>query len=85
MLILATVPKQKTLSGDDFLLRLRDDFDIVTGAMEGDFDFCSSHLRTMRSDEDELTKNGESFIAQICDMGYGKVLADGIFRVAIGE
>ena len=85
MLVLSTTHKGENLSGDEFLSRLRNDFDVVTGALEGDFDFCVSHLRTMRVDEDELSKNGEAFVAQICDMGYGKVLADGIFRVVMGE
>lgn len=85
MLVMATVPRGKNISGDDFLLQIRNSFDVVTGALESDFDFLSNHLRTMRTDEDELSKNGESFIEQICDMGHGKVLADGIFRVAIGE
>lgn len=85
MLVMATVPRGKNLPGDEFLSRIRNYFDVVTGALESDFDFCSDHLQAMYSDEDELSKNGESFIEQICDMGHGKVLADGIFRVAIGE
>ena len=85
MLILSTIHKHENLAGDVFLLRLRDNFDVVTGALENDFDFCSDHLRMMRIDEDELAKNGEAFIDQICDMGYGQILADGIFRVSMGE
>ena len=85
MLILSTVHKNENLTGDEFLMRLRDNFDVVTGALENDYDFCSEHLRMMRIDEDELTKNGEAFIAQVCDMGYGQILADGIFRVSMGE
>lgn len=85
MLVLSAVHKHERISGNDFLLRLRNYFDLVTGALDGDFVFCSEHIQTMRIDEDELAKNGESFIELICDMGYGTVLADGIFRVAIGD
>ena len=85
MLIISTVHKNENLAGDEFLLRLRKNFDVVTGGLESDYDFCSEHLRMMRIDEDELSMNGEAFIAQICDMGYGQILADGIFRVSMGE
>ncbi len=85
MLVCSTVAKGENLSGDEFLSRLKDDFDIITGACDGDYDFCSSRLRAMRADEDEFAKNGAAFVEQICDMGYGKVLADGIFRVFMGE
>ena len=85
MLVLSSTPKGCSVSGDEFLRNLRKNFDVVTGALEDDFDFCSTHLRTMNVDEDELSKNGEAFIEQVCDMGYGKVLADGIFRLSIGE
>ncbi|MBR4653015.1 MAG: hypothetical protein IKO72_06605 [Kiritimatiellae bacterium] len=85
MLVLSSTPKGDSVPGDEFLANLRNNFDVVTGALEDDFDFCSTHLRTMNVDEDELSKNGEAFIEQVCDMGYGKILADGIFRLFIGE
>jgi len=85
MLVLSSAQHSVSVSGDEFLTNLRDNFDVVTGALEDDFDFCSEHLRTMNVDEDELSKNGEAFIEQVCDMGYGKILADGIFRLSIGE
>lgn len=85
MLVFASVENEKGIAGDIFLQNLRDNFDVVTGALGSDFSFCTEHLRTMRVDEDELNANGEAFIDQICDMGYGTILADGIFRVSIGE
>ena len=85
MLVLSSARRDDGMSGDEFLQNLRDNFDVVTGALENDFDYCSNYLRTMNVDEDELSKNGEGFIEQVCDMGYGKVLADGIFRISIGE
>ncbi len=84
MLVLSSA-QRNGVSGDDFLTNLRGNFDVVTGALEDDFEFCSNHLRTMNVDEDELAKNGEAFVEQVCDMGYGTVLADGIFRISIGE
>lgn len=85
MLVFSTVVKDQNLDGEEFLERLKNDFDVVTGACEGDFDFCSAHVRAMRVDEDDLARNGAAFVERICDMGYGRVLADGIFRVAMGE
>lgn len=83
MLVYSTAVRGGNVDGDEFLSRLKDDFDVVTGAFEEDFDFCCTHLRMMRVDEDELTRNGTAFVEQLCDMGYGKVLADGIFRVTM--
>lgn len=84
MLVLASVCEPEGITGDDFLDRLRDNFDVITGANESDFDFCSNNIRGMMVDEDELNANGNAFVEQICDMGYGTVLSDGIFRVSTG-
>ena len=87
MLVLSSVSAvsdSEGIPGEEFLRRLRENFDVVTGADEGDFDFCTENLLGMMVDEDELVANGNAFVERICDMGYGKILADGIFMVSTG-
>lgn len=84
MLVLSSVDGAEGIPGEEFLRRLRENFDVVTGADEGDFDFCTENLLGMMVDEDELVANGNAFVERICDMGYGKILADGIFMVSTG-
>ena len=85
MLVQSTVHAGECVDNDDFLDRLRGSFDVITGANSSDYDFCCENIVGLGTDENAVSRNGEAFIEQVCEMGYGRVLADGIFQVEMGS